>query len=69
MLIVAYFNDILMLHFKVKHSLYAKLNPSTAWQVSFNPNEGGGGIILPTWFSLSNSETVNAVTFAFCSIQ
>ena len=68
MLIVAYFNGILMLHFKVKHSLYAKLNPSTAWQVSFNPNVGGG-IILPPWFSLSNSETVKAVTFAFCSIQ
>ena len=34
---------------------------------------GGGGrrvyFYLPCWFSLSNSETVKAVTLAFCSIQ
>ena len=34
----------------------------------FNPNQGGG--TLPhCWFSLNNSETVKAVTLAFCSIQ
>ena len=36
----------------------------------FNPNLGGGGVILPTcWFSLNNSETAKAVTLAFCSIE
>ena len=30
---------------------------------------GAGGILLPCWFSLNNSETVKAVTLAFCSIQ
>ena len=32
--------------------------------------KGGGGVILPPcWFSFNNSETVKAVTLAFCSIQ
>ena len=38
----------------------------------FNPNLGGsgGGVILPTcWVSVNNSETVKAVTVAFCSIE
>ena len=38
----------------------------------FNPNlgGGGGGLILPTcWFSPNDSETVRAVTLAFCSIE
>ena len=30
---------------------------------------GGGEILLPCWFSLNNSETVKALTLAFCSIQ
>ena len=30
---------------------------------------GGGGSFTPYWFSLNNSETVKAVTLAFCSIQ
>ena len=42
-----------------------------------NPNVGGGmrrrgggeGGYPPSWFSLNNSETVKAVTLAFCSIQ
>ena len=37
-----------------------------------NPNlRGGGGnfTLSPHWFSLSNSETVKAITLAFCSIQ
>ena len=35
-----------------------------------NPNLGGGGVILhPCWFSLNYSETVKAVTLAFCIIQ
>ena len=29
----------------------------------------GGGIILPSWFSLNNSETVKAVTLALFSIK
>ena len=29
----------------------------------------GGNFIPPCWFSLNNSETVKAVTLAFCSIQ
>ena len=27
-----------------------------------------GGVILPCWFSLNNSETVKATTMTFCSI-
>ena len=36
----------------------------------FNPNLGGEWwvILPPSWFSLHNSETVKAVTLAFCSI-
>ena len=30
---------------------------------------GWGGDFTPCWFSLNNSETVNAVTLALCSIQ
>ena len=30
---------------------------------------GGRVILPPCWFSLNNSETVKAVTLAFCSIQ
>ena len=43
----------------------------TSLTLSFNPNLGGGGGILPPpcWFSLNNSETVKAITLAFCSIQ
>ena len=32
----------------------------------FNPSLG---ILPPCWFSLNKSETVKAVTLAFCSIQ
>ena len=38
-------------------------------QLYFNTNLGGGGNFTPCWFSLNNSETVTAVTLAFCSIQ
>ena len=31
-------------------------------------NLGGGRILLPYWFSLNDSETVKAVTLAFCRI-
>ena len=42
----------------------------TQFHVPINPNLGGGGIILPLcWNSLHNSETVKAITLAFCSIQ
>ena len=37
-----------------------------------NPNLGGNGngfTTPPCWFSLNNSETVQAVTLAFCSFQ
>ena len=46
---------------------------STLFSVNqfFYSNLGGGwGVILPPcWFSLNNSETVKAVTLAFCSIS
>ena len=36
---------------------------------SINPNLGGRELFYPRcWFSLNNSETVKAVTLAFCSI-
>ena len=42
-------------------------------QYDINPNLGGGwrerGIFALCWFSPNNSETVKAVTPAFCSIQ
>ena len=31
--------------------------------------EGAGGFYHPSWVSLNNTETVKAVTLAFCSIQ
>ena len=34
-----------------------------------NPNLGGGNFTPLSWFSLSNSKTVKAVTLEFCSIQ
>ena len=35
-----------------------------------NTNLGGGGFYpSPFWYSLNNSETVKAVTLAFCSLQ
>ena len=35
---------------------------------SINPNLGGRELFYPhCWFSLNNSETVKAVTLAFCS--
>ena len=34
-----------------------------------NLGVGGGSNFTPCWFSLNNSETVQALTFAFCSIQ
>ena len=40
--------------------------------ISINPNLGGGGEVkfYPlSWFSLNNSEMVQAVTLEFCSIQ
>ena len=41
--------------------------------ISLNPNLGGWGkrviLLTPCWFSLDNSETVKAVTLAFCRIQ
>ena len=34
-----------------------------------NRNLAGGGNFTPCWFSLNNSEMVEAVTLAFCSNQ
>ena len=44
--------------------------PLTASYCYFNHNlNGGTNFTPPCWFFLNNSETLNAVTLTFCSIQ
>ena len=60
------------LHTPIKDATFSHTRKNSKM---FNPNldggGGGGGVILPTplyWFSLNNSETVKAVTLAYCCI-